>query len=888
MENPKEEKNKKQKKPSEMMQHYLAIKEKYKDCLVFYRLGDFYEMFYDDAIKASQILDLTLTARDSGLEERAPMCGVPYHAVDTYIAKLVERGEKVAICEQLSDPKAGGGLVERDVVRIVSAGTLVEDTLLDETKNNYIACVSKTEESIAVAWADITTGEFFVTEFKGEGEKQLTEAVSLLLRYSVAEVICNDDMALVSKNIKEIKHGALPPFSCYVPWAFNVKHAEKTLLTQFNAATLAPYGIAGKENCISAAGALLEYLNETQKRSLSNVSSIELYDRSEFLTIDSIAVRNLELVKNNAEGKKYGSLLWVIDQTKTAMGARLMRQWLLSPLKSAEKINARLNGVEELFNASVLRVGLQETLGEVKDVGRLAGKISYGNATPKDLEALKKSLEMLPSLRFRLSGFTSPILTGLLKDLPDVDDLAALLSAAIAENAPALTKDGGYIRAGYDSDLDELRGMREHAASLLKDMETREKERTDIRTLKIGFNRVFGYYIEVSNSFKDKVPQEYIRKQTLTNGERYITEELKQLEEKILTSEERALALEARILEYVLKQLSSRLEDLLKIAEVIANLDCLTALATVAKNRKYVRPQIVSAAGELKITEGRHPVVEALSKERFVPNDTLMDEEENRSLIITGPNMAGKSTYMRQVALIAIMAHIGSFVPAKSAQIPLIDRVFTRVGASDNLVYDQSTFMVEMTEVAAILLNATKNSLLVLDEVGRGTSTYDGLSIAWAVVEYLAEKVRAKTLFATHYHELTELENTIDGVKNYKVTVREIGGGVVFLRKIQRGGANRSFGIEVASLAGVPKDVTDRAKGILKVLEKNDVAKKSAISLSEIAAAETSDRKITAEEPIEERKLSEVEEILSETDVNTLSPMQALLLLSDLKEKLVK
>ncbi len=888
MENPKEEKNKKQKKPSEMMQHYLAIKEKYKDCLVFYRLGDFYEMFYDDAIKASQILDLTLTARDSGLEERAPMCGVPYHAVDTYIAKLIERGEKVAICEQLSDPKAGGGLVERDVVRIVSAGTLVEDTLLDETKNNYIACVSKTEESIAVAWADITTGEFFVTEFKGEGEKQLTEAVSLLLRYSVAEVICNDDMALVSKNIKEIKHGALPPFSCYVPWAFNVKYAEKTLLTQFNAATLAPYGIAGKENCISAAGALLEYLNETQKRSLANVSSIELYDRSEFLTIDSIAVRNLELVKNNAEGKKYGSLLWVIDQTKTAMGARLMRQWLLSPLKSAEKINARLNGVEELFNASVLRVGLQETLGEVKDVGRLAGKISYGNATPKDLEALKKSLEMLPSLRFRLSGFTSPILTGLLKDLPDVDDLAALLSAAIAENAPALTKDGGYIRAGYDSDLDELRGMREHAASLLKDMETREKERTDIRTLKIGFNRVFGYYIEVSNSFKDKVPQEYIRKQTLTNGERYITEELKQLEEKILTSEERALALEARILEYVLKQLSSRLEDLLKIAEVIANLDCLTALATVAKNRKYVRPQIVSAAGELKISEGRHPVVEALSKERFVPNDTLMDEEENRSLIITGPNMAGKSTYMRQVALIAIMAHIGSFVPAKSAQIPLIDRVFTRVGASDNLVYDQSTFMVEMTEVAAILLNATKNSLLVLDEVGRGTSTYDGLSIAWAVVEYLAEKVRAKTLFATHYHELTELENTIDGVKNYKVTVREIGGGVVFLRKIQRGGANRSFGIEVASLAGVPKDVTDRAKGILKVLEKNDVAKKSAISLSEIAATETSDREITAEEPIEERKLSEVEEILSETDVNTLSPMQALLLLSDLKEKLVK
>lgn len=461
------------------------------------------------------------------------MCGVPYHAVDTYISKLVSLGEKVAICEQLSDPKAaGGGLVERDVVRVVSAGTLVEDTLLDETKNNYIACVSKTPESVAVAWADITTGEFFVTEFKGDGEKALTETVSLLLRYSVAEVICNDDMALCSRNIKEIRHGALPPFSCYVPWAFNVKHAEKNLLEQFKAATLAPYGIAGKENCISAAGALIEYLKETQKRSLDNVSSVELYDRNEFLTLDSIAVRNLELVKNNAEGKKYGSLLWVLDQTKTAMGARLMRQWLLSPLKSEDKINARLNGVEELYNASVLRVGLQETLGEVKDVGRLAGKISYGNATPKDLEALKKSLEMLPSLRFRLSGFASPILTGLLSSLPNVDDLASLLSSAIAENAPALVKDGGYIREGYDAELDELRGMREHAASLLKDMETREKDRTDIRTLKIGFNRVFGYYIEVSNSFKDKVPSEYIRKQTLANGERYITEELKQLEEK--------------------------------------------------------------------------------------------------------------------------------------------------------------------------------------------------------------------------------------------------------------------------------------------------------------------------------------------------------------------
>lgn len=870
-----------------MMRHYLEMKEKYKDCILFYRLGDFYEMFFDDAKKVSAILDLTLTGKDCGLKERAPMCGIPYHAAETYIAKLVAHGEKVAICEQLSDPKTSKGLVDRDVVRIVSAGTLIEDTLLDETKNNYIACISAMADSTAIAWADITTGEFSVSEYKGDIDSVLSSVVGLLQALGVAEVICNDDMAMRSKDIKEIRHGVLPPFSCYIPWAFNVKHAEQNLLEQFRAATLAAYGIAGKDNCISAAGALIEYLKETQKRILENISSIKYVDRENFLVLDSIAVRNLELIKNNSEGKKYGSLLWVLDNTKTAMGARLLCRWVLSPLKDKAKIDERLDGVEELFNASVLRVGLQETLSEIKDIQRLAGKISNGNITPKDLDTLRKSLEMLPSLRFRLSGFTSKIMCDLLASFPQTDDLVQLLSSTIAEDAPAMTKDGGYIREGYDSELDELRNMRAHAAGLIKDLEMREKERTDIRTLKVAFNRVFGYYIEVSNSFKDKVPAEYIRKQTLTTGERYVTEELKKLEEKILTSEERAISLEDKIFRYVVSILSGRIKDLQKVAENIAIIDCLTSFSSVAKQRKYTRPQIVDSDKALLIADGRHPVIEAISKERFIPNDTTMDCEDNRSLIITGPNMAGKSTYMRQVALIVIMAHIGCFVPATKAQIPLTDRVFTRVGASDNLVYDQSTFMVEMTEVASILLHATKNSLLVLDEVGRGTSTYDGLSIAWSVVEYLTKHIRAKTLFATHYHELTELENTIEGVKNYKVTVREIGGTVVFLRKIQKGGANRSFGIEVASLAGVPQEVTTRAKQILKVLENSDTAKKSAVALSEITDTPSDNVARGIDEQMSREK-SEVEQILSDTDVNLLSPMQALMLLADLKEKATK
>ena len=857
---------------SQMMQHYLSMKEKYKDCVLFYRLGDFYEMFFDDAVKVSGLLDLTLTGRDCGLEERAPMCGIPYHAADMYIGKLVALGEKVAICDQLSDPKeAGKGLVERDVVRIVSAGTLIDEDMLEEGRNNYIACLFKWTDGVAVAWTDITTGEFLVEEFVGE--TAIDDVLGQLVKLSVAEVICNEETLLAVKNRKELKHNLLPAFSCYMPWAFNVKHAEKNLLEQLKSRSLSAYGLAAKENMIAAAGALIEYLRETQKHALANISSIKVINRDKFMVIDSTAARNLELTRNNSENKKYGSLLWVLDKTKTGMGARLLNRIVLSPLKDLAEINYRQDGVEELFNASVVRMGLLETLKEIKDVERLSGKISNGNLTPRDCLALAASLSAIPSVKFQLSGFTSAILTQINEDLPELKELTDMLMAAIDPDAPALMKDGGYIRDGFNAELDELRSIKENGKQYMQELEAREKERTGIKTLKVGYNRVFGYYIEISNSFKDKAPVEYIRKQTLTTGERFITEELKIFEEKILTSGEKALKLESQIYARIQEVLSEHIDVLKKISEALATLDVLVSFATVAKERRYVRPLMKESGTPLRITEGRHPVVEAISKERFVPNDALLDNEENRCAIITGPNMAGKSTYMRQVALIVLMAHVGAYVPAKAAEIPLIDRIFTRVGASDNLIFDQSTFMVEMTEVAAILLHATKDSLLVLDEVGRGTSTYDGLSIAWSVIEFLTKNTKAKTLFSTHYHELTELENSLDGVKNYKVTVKELNGAVVFLRKIARGGANRSFGIEVAALAGVPKEVTARAKGILKMLEKSDIAK-GKIRIEE------------AEEEPAARELTKVERILADTDVNTLSPMQALLFLEDLKEQL--
>lgn len=852
-------------KLSPMMQHYLQVKENYKDCVVFYRLGDFYEMFFDDAKEVSQLLDLTLTGRDCGLEERAPMCGVPYHAAETYIAKLVSLGKKVAVCEQLTEPTPGKGMVERDVVRVVSAGTLIEDDLLDEKANNYISCVYKDADRCGLAWADITTGEFNAASFYGGNAD--AECVEYLIKLSPAEVICNDAFLLGVKDMAAVR--LLPSFSCYVPWAFTLRRAENTLTEQLGCKTLEPFGLSEKPEAISACGALIEYLRETQKHALKNIDSVHYVERQASMMLDGSAIRNLELIRTLGDGKRKGSLLWLLDQTKTAMGARLMTRLILNPLRQKEEIEFRLNGVEELYNATVIRLGITDTLRGIRDVERIAGKISNRNLNPRDCENLSSSLALLPNLKFQLAGFKSEIVRGIEEDLGDFSDLTNLLQSAFIENPPISIKEGGFIRKGFNSDLDQLRDIRDNGAQMIVALEARERENTGIKNLKIKYNRVFGYSIEVTNSFKDKVPYNYERRQTLANAERYTTPELKELENRILSSADKSLSLETELFAGICKALSENIGRLKKLSAALAMLDCLVSFATVAKERGYCRPVIVAQGGDLNIRDGRHPVVEALSRERFVPNDTCLDGE-TRTMVITGPNMAGKSTYMRQTALIVLMAHIGSYVPAKSAQIPVIDRIFTRVGASDNLILDQSTFMVEMTEVASIIRNATRDSLLILDEVGRGTSTFDGLSIAWAVLEYLTEKICAKTLFATHYHELTELEGKIDGVKNYKVTVRETGAGVIFLRKIVRGGANKSFGIEVARLAGIPSEVTLRAKEILKKLEKNDIAR-TAVQDTEISA--------------EEKPYSEIEKILAEVDVNNLTPMQAFNLLADLSEK---
>ena len=850
---------------SPMMRHYLEVKEKYKDCIVFYRLGDFYEMFFEDAKEVSQLLDLTLTGRDCGLEERAPMCGVPFHAADAYIARLVGMGKKVAICEQLTEPTPGKGMVERDAIRVVAAGTLIEDNLIDEKKNNYIACGFRDGALCALAWADITTGEFCARIFAGDA--LLRDSLEELVKLAPAEIICNDGYLLGTKGEPALR--ALPAFSCYAPWAFSPRRAEKALMEQLGCKTLEPFGLAGLPAAVCAAGALVEYLRETQKHSLRNIDGIRLVSSGEMMMLDPAAISDLELVRTLGDGKRRGSLLWLLDKTQTSMGARRMHKLVLNPLRRKEDICTRLDGVEELYNATVIRGGIADTLKGIRDIERIAGKISNNNLTPRDCESLASSLALVPNLKFQLSGFHSRVIGEIDAALGDFSALTQLLQGAFIENPPVSVKEGGFIRKGYDRDLDELRDIRDNGARMIAEIEAREREKTGIKNLRIKYNRVFGYSIEVTNSFKDKVPYEYRRRQTLANAERYVTDELKQAEDRILSSSEKSLRLEIELFEKIKEVLASQLGALKRLAGAIAMLDCLTAFASLAKESGYCRPQIAEEGAALRITDGRHPVVEALSRERFVPNDTALDAE-TRTMVITGPNMAGKSTYMRQTALMVLMGHVGCFVPAKSAQIPMIDRIFTRVGASDNLILDQSTFMVEMTEVASIIRGATQNSLLILDEVGRGTSTFDGLSIAWAVLEYLTEHIRAKTLFATHYHELTELEGKIDGVKNYKVTVRETGDGILFLRKIVRGGANKSFGIEVARLAGIPPAVTSRAKEILRKLEKNDIARDAARAVASDEAA---------------ARQSEAERILSEIGMNNLTPMQAFGVLSDLVEK---
>ena len=855
---------------SPMMRHFLTIKEDYKDCILFYRLGDFYEMFFDDAIKASELLDLTLTGRDCGLEERAPMCGIPFKAAEQYISKLISLGEKVAICEQLTEPN-GKGLVEREVIRIATPGTNINNEFIDEKHNNFIGAVYVNKNQVSYSWADITTGEFKTTYF--EDKNSFSKLVDVLIKTSPVEIIANQSACDTFRDLPLIKHGMLPKFNNYLESQFSYRNAEKTLLSQLNVLTLAPYNLEGKEIAISSAGALVAYLKETQKHALININSITLECDNEFMMLDANAIKNLELVSTLKDSKKYGSLLWVLDKTKTSMGARKLASWIVSPLLDKEKINYRLNAVEKFYENNYSRQTLLEIISCVKDISRISGRISNGNLNPKDCVALKKSLEILPALRFTLSGIDSEFVSDIIANLCEFGDIVEMLSNAFDENIelPSI-KDGGYIKKGYSEKLDEVRNFCNNGKVLIAELENREREATGVKTLRISYNRVFGYFIELTKSVKHLAPYTYERVQTLAGAERYKTEELRELEVKILSSNEEAFNLESKLYQDIKNKLSDKIVDLQKTSNAISDLDVLLSLAEVAKQNAFVKPEILSAGQPLEIISGRHPVVEQISKTKFVANDTMLDNNENRTMILTGPNMAGKSTYMRQTALITLLAHIGSFVPAKSAKIPLTDKIFTRVGASDNLILDKSTFMVEMTELSSILQNATKNSLLILDEIGRGTSTYDGLSLAWAVVEYINENIQAKTMFATHYHELTELEDIIIGVKNYKIMVKESEGGILFLRKIMRGSANKSFGIEVASLAGIPEEITKKAKNILKKLENSDITRKEINAINDNGATKNI--------------LSETEKIIKDLDVDNLTPMQALNLLLELKDGL--
>lgn len=854
---------------SPMMRHYFSLKEKYKDCVLFYRLGDFYEMFFEDAEKVSKLLDLTLTGKSCGLDERAPMCGVPFHSADQYISRLVSLGERVAICEQLSNVAGENGVVDREVVRIVTAGTLTEDNQIDEKVNNFIACVYTCDQGSAIAWADITTGAFFTQQFKQDTLVGLSDA---LVRISPSEIVTMGNYVKILNEMPIVKQKIIPCAIACNDRYFNYSPAEKEILNHFGVISLSGLSLDDKSYCVSACGALLAYLNETQKHALSNISLLTIYNDSDYLAMNSATLNNLEIVKTNRGNDRYGTLLWLMDKTNTAMGSRKLREWLISPLTDVDKINLRLNAVEELYNNNLARESLSGLLKNIRDIERLAGKISNNNLTPKDCVLLATSLEVLPSIKMVMTTLTTTMLMGVDRTIDAFDDFTPIIKNAIVDSeTPTSLKNGGFIKDGFDEELDRLRSIAKNATALLEKMENEEKEKTGIKTLKIRFNKVFGYFIEVSNSFKDMVPYYYVRKQTLVGGERYVTEDLKKLEEDILGSTDKAIELEIAIFNKIKEMLSHGISRITNTAKSIAVLDVLVDFASVAKANKYSKPEMLPFGERLNLVASRHPVVEKISKNIFIPNDVLMDNDENRTLIITGPNMAGKSTYMRQIALTNILAQAGSFVPCREAEIPVVDKIFTRVGAGDNLISDQSTFMVEMNEVAEIIMNATPNSLLILDEVGRGTSTYDGLSIAWAVVEYLTQNLKAKLLFSTHYHELSELENILEGVKNYKVAIKEFGGQIVFLRKVVRGSANKSFGIEVASLAGIPKNVTTRAKQILSQLAKKDMVTES----------------ISEEEPEEENFDLTSEKIIKAIktiDVNNLTPLQAMKFICDLKE----
>jgi len=803
-----------------MMRQYLETKDAYPDCILFYRLGDFYEMFFDDAVLVSRELELTLTGKSCGLEERAPMCGVPYHAVDGYLTRLVSKGYKVAICEQMEDPKEAKGLVKREVVRIVTPGTNLDTASLDESKNNYIMSVVYVDGRYGLSTADVTTGDFFVTEV--DSERKLLDEIG---KYMPSELICNETFLMSGLDFDDLRHRlSIAVYSLDAAY-FDDQAAWKTLADHFQTESPESLGLKNYDCGIIAAGSLLQYLKELQKTSLSHMTHIEPYTTGKYMILDSSTRRNLELVETLWEKQKRGSLLWVLDKTKTAMGARTLRSYIEQPLVDKIAIEERLDAVSELNSNMINREELREYLNPVYDLERLISRVVYHTANPRDLIAFKTSLQMLPAIKTLMHDFSSDLLRRLNRDLDTLDDICDLIDRAIEDDPPISVREGGMIKDGFHPEVDRLRKAKTEGKSWLAKVEEEEREKTGIKNLRIRFNKVFGYYLEVTNSFKDLVPDYYTRKQTLTNAERYITPELKELEETILGAEDKLTALEYDLFCQVRSEIAAQVERIQTTAKAVAAIDVFASLAMVASANNYVRPKI-NEKGVLKIKNGRHPVVERMmNNDMFIANDTFLDSKNNRISIITGPNMAGKSTYMRQNALIVLMAQIGSFVPAEKANIGIVDRIFTRVGASDDLASGQSTFMVEMTEVANILRNATGSSLLILDEIGRGTSTIDGLAIAWAVVEHISNPkvLGAKTLFATHYHELTELEGKLSNVHNYCIAVREKGDDIVFLRKIIPGGADKSYGIQVARLAGLPNIVIDRAKAICEELEQSNL-----------------------------------------------------------------
>lgn len=872
-----------------MMQKYLETKKDYPDCILFYRLGDFYEMFFEDALTVSRELELTLTGKSCGQEERAPMCGVPFHAVETYLDKLVAKGYKVAICEQVEDPKLAKGLVKREVVRIVTPGTNLDTMALDETKNNYLMAIVYMTDKYGISVADISTGAYFMTEV--DNAKKLQDEIS---RYSPSEIICNQSFYVSGIDIEDYRVRLGISVYALEDWYFDDELCKRALKEHFHTASLEGLGIADFDCGTIAAGALMQYLVETQKTSISNLTKLIPYVTGKFMLIDSSSRRNLELCETLREKQKRGSLLWVLDKTKTAMGARMLRSFLEQPLIELEEIEKRQKAIGELNQNAIAREEIREYLNPVYDLERLISKISYKTANPRDLIAFKSSLEMLPSIKYIMNDFQGELLSSIREDIDDLTDLCDLVSRAILDEPPISVREGGIIKEGFHEEVDRLRSASTEGKSWLAELEAKEREKTGIKNLRIRYNKVFGYYLEVTNSYQNLVPDYYVRKQTLANAERYITPELKELEDMILGAQDKLVVLEYDLFCQVRDHLAGEILRIQKTAKAVAGIDVFASLSLVAERNNYVCPKM-NNKGIIQIRDGRHPVVEKMmNNDMFIANDTYLDNGKNRISIITGPNMAGKSTYMRQTALIVLMAQIGSFVPASSAKIGIVDRIFTRVGASDDLASGQSTFMVEMSEVANILRNATSNSLLILDEIGRGTSTFDGLSIAWAVVEYISNPklLGAKTLFATHYHELTELEGKLSNVNNYCIAVKEKGDDIVFLRKIVRGGADKSYGIQVAKLAGVPELVIERAKELVQELSDADITESVGENRQETRGKTKAKPRKYDQVDLEQMSFSDTvsdEDVikeLKEIDISTLTPLEALNVLNRLQSRL--